>query len=359
MAIFISYSRKDTAFVRRMHEALAARQRETWVDWEGIRPSADWMREIEAAIDGADAFIFTLTPDSLASEVCARELAHAVAQNKRILPLVHRDAEGVPVPPALARLNWIFVRDGDDFDAALSVLLSAIDTDLEWVQAHSRLLVRSREWEAKRFDSSLGLRGSDLAAAEQWLALGPTKEPPPTALQTRMIIESRRQATKRRFQLLGGLVVGLVIAAVLSTLWVLERRQAARQEEIALARRLASAAERLRDQPAAEYAVTSPPERSLQLAAEAVRRLEAIGERSLDADLALRRALGGRSPASTVPGLMPPRPGARMGNSWPSRTAMRSTSGGRRCMAARVFASTSASAHSPWLSVPTNARSRS
>ena len=66
MAIFISYSRKDAAFVRRLHQALAARQHETWVDWEGIAPSADWFREIEAAVDAADAFAFVLSPDALA-----------------------------------------------------------------------------------------------------------------------------------------------------------------------------------------------------------------------------------------------------------------------------------------------------
>ena len=291
MAIFISYSRKDVAFVRRLHQALAARRRETWVDWEGIAPSADWFREIEAAIDGADAFAFVLGPDSLASAVCARELAHAVAQNKRVLPIVHHDVAGVPVPPVLARLNWIFLRDSDDFDAALDVLLAAVDTDLDWVHAHSRLLMRAGEWEAQGHNASLTLRGADLQAAERWLALGPTKTPPPTAAQTRFVIDSRRQATKRRFQALGALATALVVIAVFGTLSVFERRQAARQQTISVARRLAATAERLRDQVPADRMKTTPQERSLQLAAEAVRRLDALGERSLDADLALRRAL--------------------------------------------------------------------
>jgi hypothetical protein len=32
--IFISYSRKDSTFVRRLHNAFAAENREAWVDWE-------------------------------------------------------------------------------------------------------------------------------------------------------------------------------------------------------------------------------------------------------------------------------------------------------------------------------------
>src|SRR5207253_10461542 len=58
--VFISYSRKDTDFVRRLDEALKSRGREAWVDWEDIRPTEEWMQAIYAAIEGADTFIFVL-----------------------------------------------------------------------------------------------------------------------------------------------------------------------------------------------------------------------------------------------------------------------------------------------------------
>ena len=38
-----------------------------WVDWEDIPPTAEWMREVEVAIEGADTFVFVLSPDSLKS----------------------------------------------------------------------------------------------------------------------------------------------------------------------------------------------------------------------------------------------------------------------------------------------------
>jgi hypothetical protein len=38
-----------------LHEALAARQRDAWVDWQGIAPIAEWMAEILRAIVAADA----------------------------------------------------------------------------------------------------------------------------------------------------------------------------------------------------------------------------------------------------------------------------------------------------------------
>jgi hypothetical protein len=77
--VFISYSRKDKDFVRRLDQALKSRGREAWVDWEDIRPTEEWMRAIYVAIEGADTFIFVLTPNSVASIVCGREIANAAA----------------------------------------------------------------------------------------------------------------------------------------------------------------------------------------------------------------------------------------------------------------------------------------
>ncbi|HYP98201.1 MAG TPA: TIR domain-containing protein [Polyangiaceae bacterium] len=121
-ATFISYSRKDTDFVRRIHDALVARNHETWVDWEGIPPSAEWMREIVVAIDAATAFVFVMTPASLASKVCQEELAHALGQNKRLIPIAPCDLEAAVVPEALSRLNWIQLRARDDFEQGLCAL---------------------------------------------------------------------------------------------------------------------------------------------------------------------------------------------------------------------------------------------
>jgi hypothetical protein len=37
------------------------------------------------------------------------------------------------VPQALARLNWVYVRDIDDFDAAMRTLPTAVDTEFFYV----------------------------------------------------------------------------------------------------------------------------------------------------------------------------------------------------------------------------------
>src|SRR3954464_14983717 len=125
--VFISYSRKDREFVRRLDQELARQGREAWVDWEGIRPSEEFMEAIYRAIETADSFLFVLSPDSITSEVCRREVEHAAAHNKRMLPIVARDVEAKAVPEAVAKLNWIFARETDDMRSSAAALGEAID----------------------------------------------------------------------------------------------------------------------------------------------------------------------------------------------------------------------------------------
>ena len=74
------------------------------------------------------------------------------------------------MPESAWKLNWIFFRESDDFEKATDTLISALDTDLKWVRAHTRLLTRAIEWNANGKNNSFVLRGDDLRSAEQWLA---------------------------------------------------------------------------------------------------------------------------------------------------------------------------------------------
>lgn len=91
--VFISYSRKDKAFVQVLNQALIESKYDAWIDWENIPLTADWWAEIEAGIEAADTFIFVISPDSIASQVCGQEIDHAVANNKRLMPIVRRGRE--------------------------------------------------------------------------------------------------------------------------------------------------------------------------------------------------------------------------------------------------------------------------
>jgi WD40 repeat protein len=190
--VFLSYSRKDKSAATRLYAALTARSRDVWIDWEDIPPTAAWWTEVTTAIEGADAVLFLISPDSATSKVCADELSVAQALNKRLLPMLVRDVDANTVPPAAAALNWIFVRDSDAFDTAIDSLLTALDTDLDWVRDHTRILVRAGDWQRHSEDPSYLLRGADLEQARRWRARADGKLPPPAPLHDRFLEASGR-----------------------------------------------------------------------------------------------------------------------------------------------------------------------
>jgi WD40 repeat protein len=299
--VFISYAREDKAFVRRIHEALAARSLEAWVDWEDIPPTADYIQEIHAAIEAADAVVLVLSPDWAASTICAQEASHALAHNKRLAPIVFRDTEPERLPPAVAALNWIFARETDSFPDAFEALVSAIQTDLPRTRAITRLLVRAIEWDAKQRDPSFLLRGVDLEQAERTVTAGESAHPRPTPLQREYVLASRLDAVKRQRRTLGVLAAGLVIAIVLAALafWqyrVAEQRRIAEQTARLDAERKTRIATSQRLAAQADGALLRYPQRSLLLAVEAVRiALNSNEPIAADAEQALRRALAAAS----------------------------------------------------------------
>jgi TIR domain len=90
--VFISYARKDQGFARDLHDALQEAKRDPWVDWHSIPYSTQWKGEILAAIEAADKFLFIISPDSLRSWMCGEEVAHAVANRKRIVTILYHPA---------------------------------------------------------------------------------------------------------------------------------------------------------------------------------------------------------------------------------------------------------------------------
>jgi hypothetical protein len=191
--LFISYSRKDTEFARRLTESFAAQNMEAWVDWQDIPPTVDWMKEIEKGIEEADVFIFIVSPDSIRSTVCAEEVTHAIKNGKRIAPVVAREVDVKEAPTTLTHLNWIFFsRPLDKFEESFDKLLTAITTDFDWVQTHARLQVKALEWDRNQKEGSFLLRGSDLKDAEAQILVNAEKSPTPTPLQREYISTSRR-----------------------------------------------------------------------------------------------------------------------------------------------------------------------
>ena len=196
--LFVSYSRQDTEFTRRITDRLQADDLEAWVDWQDIPPSVDWMKEIQKGIEDADVFLFLVSPDSIASPICADEVEYAIQNGKRIIPLIVRDIDAKSAPTTIRHLNWIFFsRPQDEFERSLGHVLSAIHTDYDWVQVHRRLQVKALEWQRNHSEESFLLRGRDLQDAEAQLIVNVEKDPHPTELQNKFVSKSRESENAR------------------------------------------------------------------------------------------------------------------------------------------------------------------
>lgn len=236
--VFISYSRKDTDFVKKLDESLKNEGFEVWVDWEDIPLSANWMQEIEAGIESADVFAFVISPDSLSSEICRKELDFAIARNKRFIPVLYRDSVDTQskLPSIIATHNWIFFRDTDDYDSAFAGLIDTIRSDYEHMRQHTRLLVRSAEWDDSQWSKDLLLTGSELRSAQKWLkeAFDDEKQPIPTASHQLFIETSHNQDILnkgRMIAIITSVIVFGVVAVSMFFLWrsAEENRVAAQQ----------------------------------------------------------------------------------------------------------------------------------
>jgi len=301
--VFISYSRKDIAFARLLHQALKENDLETWIDWQDIPPSADWLAEVYEAIEQADTFIFIISPTSVSSEICSMEIAHAAKHNKRLIPIVINDIDAQSVPSQLAPLNWIFFKEEDqDYRDAVQDLITAIQVDQEWLKEHTRYQNRALEWERNGQDSGFLLRGGDLRDGEAWLARAAEKDSQPTALQTRYMLASRQDATRRQRVALGAIGVALVVAVALGILAWTQRNLAVSESQARATAQAQAVEERTIAEAASTQAVEqkNEAERQASLARAGLFSVESLSHLDDQLSLALLLSVEAISNADTV-----------------------------------------------------------
>ncbi|WP_084696010.1 toll/interleukin-1 receptor domain-containing protein [Arenimonas donghaensis] len=99
--VFISYSHQDKDFVDKLAVQLVRQNVHVWVDrWE-LSVGDSLIDRIQDAVDGASALLVVLSPESVQSEWCKRELSAGLLrelEEKRVvvMPVLLRDCE-IPI----------------------------------------------------------------------------------------------------------------------------------------------------------------------------------------------------------------------------------------------------------------------
>jgi WD40 repeat protein len=235
LEVFISYSRSDSDFARRLNDALQELGKTTWFDQQSITSGVDFQEEIEKGIEQSDNFLFIISERSITSPYCASEVEYAQKLNKRFVTVIYQESTQIELHSAIAKVQWIdFKKHGGDFHVNFSELVRTLETDREHVKSHTKWSLKAMEWDEKGRDHSLLLRGSSLQEArewwQEWSEKGNKKKPEPTELQKEYIqrseqaqreeiqAEKARQRAKEIWQraAFSALGLGLVASSLLS-----------------------------------------------------------------------------------------------------------------------------------------------
>lgn len=199
LKVFISYSRKDSAFAEDLLLALETAGFDPFLDKHDIVPGEPWEERLDRLIQSADTVVFVISPDSLASKRVEWEIKRTEDLGKRIIPVVWREVPESETPTRLKRLNYVyFSGDGHSFARGLSGLAKALNTDLDWIREHTAYAEQAMRWLGKGRAEALLMRGDEIAQAKTWAARQPKDAPEPTLLQREFIAESEK-AEQARF----------------------------------------------------------------------------------------------------------------------------------------------------------------
>lgn len=126
--VFISYSRRNKTFAERLARDLDDAGLEVWIDFRQITAGELWQQEIYRGIERSDFIIYCMSPASVASVWCNKEVAAAREQDKLILPIMVVDAyDDLQNSEALSWiLNVHFINFVDRYEEAFPELLEAL-----------------------------------------------------------------------------------------------------------------------------------------------------------------------------------------------------------------------------------------
>ena len=120
--LFISYSRRDEPFVRRLATSLAHSGANLWLDVESIPAGSNWSSSIQEGLDITELMLLVISQESMASENVANEWQYFIDQKKPIIPLLLKPTK---IHFQINRLEYVDFHS-QSYDAALQKLYAEL-----------------------------------------------------------------------------------------------------------------------------------------------------------------------------------------------------------------------------------------
>ncbi len=109
--IFVSYTRDDEIFVKRLVEDLSQSGANVWLDIRNARPGRHWTRSIEQALSESSMMIVVLSPAALETAHVAVEWQAYLEAYRPVVPAMIRRCD--PPGPLRTRRPVDFTRDAN------------------------------------------------------------------------------------------------------------------------------------------------------------------------------------------------------------------------------------------------------
>ena len=119
--IFVSYSKSDRDFVRRLSRDLKSAGAYLWIDELSIGGGELWVETIEWALESCSSMLIVLSPEAIASQNVNDEISFALDEGKRVVPLLLRKCR---IPFRLRRYHHI--NFSKDYDLGLKSLVKSL-----------------------------------------------------------------------------------------------------------------------------------------------------------------------------------------------------------------------------------------
>jgi hypothetical protein len=195
--VFICHAAEDRDVAEQVRRSLMRVGITTWIHYGDIEYGQDFQAAMTRGLEEADNVVFLMSPHSLRSPYCQKELAHAQSLHKHIIPLRAGAVDPAAIADNLRSLQYIDLTDNlteADYQQDENDLLRILKQDEAYHHEHKVLLAKALKWQRQEHNPCILLRGYELQHAEAWLKLAEQSPSyPPTELHREFITASQRQ----------------------------------------------------------------------------------------------------------------------------------------------------------------------
>ncbi|MFT6500987.1 MAG: hypothetical protein ACJASQ_001097 [Crocinitomicaceae bacterium] len=178
---FVTFGRREShGFAHSIVNRLNESGFNIFVDLNDIPLIIDNEEYIYSTILKSDNFIYIISSNAIRSEYCKKELDFAIKNNKRIIPIYHRDIDNSKdkLDAIVAKKRIIKAEKPDDVPYLVTCIKEKLEADRDYVHKHTLYLFQAKKWRYNGESQADLLFGAERKDAINWLNTSSSEQIP-------------------------------------------------------------------------------------------------------------------------------------------------------------------------------------